>query len=248
MQPNSDTFDQHGDEVRRARRLHRVRVPEGWADADPNFDEVFFDLSARALDPVFDGASPMLTIRQSERLSGVMKSALQLADRGGYDAVKMRDLAESGIALGTIYRFFGSRDFLVLRATSAWIEWAAARSLPRGGSRDFRRRATYQFERLTAQWDAHPRIVEAWLRATLSHDPLVQRLQTENRQSLFVTDRWPPMDELHSARAAIMRAQIEVHAFGGMVRWVHGQKSIEELRQDFIDLLELVLDDPPRRL
>ncbi|MDV8070969.1 TetR family transcriptional regulator [Rhodococcus sp. IEGM 1366] len=86
-----------------------------------------------------------------------MRQALQLADNGGYEAVKMRDLAAGGVALGTIYRFFASRDFLVCRATSAWIHWAAVRSLPRGGSRDFRRRSAYQFERLAAQWAAHAR-------------------------------------------------------------------------------------------
>ncbi|MFI6691188.1 TetR/AcrR family transcriptional regulator [Streptomyces sp. NPDC050433] len=221
------------------------RVPAGWADADPQFDEVGFDLSAAMLAPAFEGEPPKkLTPRQQERLTSVLRTVLRLTNKGGYEAVKMRDTVEAGIALGTIYRFFGSRDFLVFRATSAWFEWAAVRSLPRGGTKDFRRRSMYQFERLTAQWAAHPRVVEAWLRSATSDDPLVQELQRTYRPSLFAAHQWAPMDDLDPEYAAKLRTMIEAHAFGGMVRWVHGQRTLAELKTDFANLLDLVFDPP----
>ncbi|MDW5593037.1 helix-turn-helix domain-containing protein [Conexibacter stalactiti] len=207
-----------------------------------------FDVAPTTLAPFFEGKAPSaLTLRQQERLRVVLHATLKLADRGGYDAVRMRDLASTGVALGTIYRFFGSRDFLVFRATSAWCERAALRSLPQGGSQDFRRKSRYQWHRLTAQFEAHPKVVEAWVRAAISDDPAVVAFRRAYPPWAFGAHISPPMDELDPDYAVRLRAMIETHAFGGLVRWVHGQRTLEELREDFADLLELVFTPPKYR-
>ncbi len=47
---------------------------------------------------------------------------MHLAAEGGYDAVQMRDIAsESDVALGTIYRYFGSKDELLLAGFARWV-------------------------------------------------------------------------------------------------------------------------------
>ena len=44
----------------------------------------------------------------------VLDAALDLAAEGGYDAVQMRDVAaRAQVALGTIYRYFASKDHLL---------------------------------------------------------------------------------------------------------------------------------------
>ncbi|MDZ7731933.1 MAG: TetR family transcriptional regulator [Acidimicrobiia bacterium] len=41
---------------------------------------------------------------------------------GGYDAVQMRDVAaRAGVALGTIYRYFSSKDHLLAAALVEWV-------------------------------------------------------------------------------------------------------------------------------
>ena len=50
-------------------------------------------------------------------------TALELAAEGGYDAVQMRDVAaRANVALGTIYRYFTSKDALL---ASAMVQWMA---------------------------------------------------------------------------------------------------------------------------
>ncbi len=55
-----------------------------------------------------------LTANQVARRGRVLDAALELAAEGGYDAVQMRDVAaRAQVALGTIYRYFSSKDHLL---------------------------------------------------------------------------------------------------------------------------------------
>ena len=59
--------------------------------------------------------------QQKDRRRRVIKAAMEMADEGGYEAVHMRQVAErSGVALGTIYRYFNSKDQLLLAVLAEW--------------------------------------------------------------------------------------------------------------------------------
>jgi AcrR family transcriptional regulator len=52
----------------------------------------------------------------------VVEAAMNLAAEGGYDAVQMREVAErANVSLGTIYRYFGGKDDLLLAGLAGWI-------------------------------------------------------------------------------------------------------------------------------
>ena len=64
-----------------------------------------------------------LTKSQAARRQRVLVAALQLGADGGYDAVQMRDIAATAeVALGTIYRYFPSKDALLAAAMVEWME------------------------------------------------------------------------------------------------------------------------------
>jgi AcrR family transcriptional regulator len=69
-------------------------------------------------------APPTTTIRtrkQQERRARVIQAALSLASEGGYDAVQMRDVsARAEVAMGTIYRYFSSKDELLVAGLAEW--------------------------------------------------------------------------------------------------------------------------------
>jgi AcrR family transcriptional regulator len=72
-----------------------------------------------ASDPV-DGA---LARSQAARRRRVIDATLELAAGGGFDAVQMRDVAaEAGVALGTVYRYFESKERLLLEANLEQVE------------------------------------------------------------------------------------------------------------------------------
>lgn len=219
--------------------------PESTQMTDPDsFANVTFDLSHKFLAPSAQASDRRLTPRQRERLTTVLRATLMQVDANGYGSFGMRDLAATGVATATIYRFFGSREFLVFRATSAWFDWAAKNSLPPDGYGDFRRSSIYQFDRMTAMWAAHPNLVDAVLRSAASDDPLIRRAQVPPRSALLETVGWAGTSEFTPEYADRLRSMIGIHAIGGMVQWVQGGQSLESLREDFHSLLSLVFDPP----
>ncbi len=64
-----------------------------------------FQFRAVSVSPAPSAASPRLASSQLRRVRAVVDAAVALAERGGFDAVRLRDVAEaSGVALGTLYK------------------------------------------------------------------------------------------------------------------------------------------------
>ncbi len=64
--------------------------------------------------PTEEGA---LARSQATRRRRVLDAALRLAAEGGFDGVQMRDVAAAAdVALGTVYRYFSSKERLLLEA------------------------------------------------------------------------------------------------------------------------------------
>ncbi|MCK9898356.1 TetR family transcriptional regulator [Frankia sp. AgB32] len=62
-----------------------------------------------------------MTAAQLARRHRLTSTVIEMIDQGGPERLQMRDVAErSGVALGTTYRYFSSRDHLL---AAAWVEW-----------------------------------------------------------------------------------------------------------------------------
>jgi TetR/AcrR family transcriptional regulator, cholesterol catabolism regulator len=79
-----------------------------------------------------------LTEKQSARRRAVIRAAMTLAADGGYEAVQMRDVAsDADVALGTLYRYFPSKDHLLVAALGEWareMQTRASQRPPRASS------------------------------------------------------------------------------------------------------------------
>jgi len=66
---------------------------------------------------------PTLTERQAARRDWIVQAATELASEGGYDAVQMREVsARANVALGTLYRYFSSKDQLLVAVMGHWAK------------------------------------------------------------------------------------------------------------------------------
>src|SRR5258707_3014533 len=76
-----------------------------------------------------------MTSRQLVRRAKLIEAVIDLVREVGPGAVQMRDVAErSGTALGTVYRYFGSKEHLLATALCDWQERLTRRVLiPRAG-------------------------------------------------------------------------------------------------------------------
>jgi AcrR family transcriptional regulator len=117
-------------------------------------------------------AGEALTKSQAARRQRVLVAALQLGADGGYDAVQMRDVAASAeVALGTIYRYFPSKDALLAAAMVEWMEDLERRvsaRAPRGATTS--ERVYDVLRRAVATMERQPALAEAVVRALISDD------------------------------------------------------------------------------
>lgn len=114
----------------------------------------------------------VLTKSQAERRQRVLVAALRLGSEGGYEAVQMRDVAATAeVALGTIYRYFPSKDALLAAAMVEWMEDLERRVTqrpPRGATTTGR---VYEvLSRATATMERQPKLAEAVITALISDD------------------------------------------------------------------------------
>ena len=110
---------------------------------------------------------------------------MALAAEGGYDAVQMRDVAErADVALGTVYRYFNSKDHLLAAALVYWIDQLAdlLRDAPVAGTTSSERVANL-LERSMRVMSRQPKLVAALLVAMSSLEPGV----TECRERVSTT-------------------------------------------------------------
>jgi TetR/AcrR family transcriptional regulator, cholesterol catabolism regulator len=114
-----------------------------------------------------------LTRSQSARRERVLAAAMELGAAGGYDAVQMRDVAQTaGVALGTIYRYFPSKDALLAAAMLAWMEDLEGRVGKRAPAGETTAARVFDvLRRAVATIERQPRLAEAVITALTSDDP-----------------------------------------------------------------------------
>jgi AcrR family transcriptional regulator len=109
-----------------------------------------------------DGPAPGTALARSQaaRRRRVLDAALRLAERGGFEAVQMRDVAtEANVALGTVYRYFTSKERLLLEGLAARLE-----ARPPVGETPAAR-VVEVLSRGTASLQRHPEVTGAMVRA-----------------------------------------------------------------------------------
>lgn len=193
-----------------------------------------------AIEPDVDALTP----NQAARRQRVIDAAMKLAAEGGYDAVQMRDVArEAGVALGTIYRYFASKDHLL---AACQVEFARAeqhkleRQPPRGDTPadrvvDVLRRATRAQER-------QPQLTAAMVTAISSPDPAVSGCQREVTAVMAGVLAGPMRDVDPKLRPGIVRALSHVW-FSALLGWVNGWTNVGAVGEELESAARLLLRD-----
>jgi AcrR family transcriptional regulator len=188
----------------------------------------------------------MLTPNQAARRARVLDAALALATEGGYDAVQMRDVASRAqVALGTIYRYFASKDHLLAACQlETWRELdRRLDGRPLTGD-DAAERVTELFRRLMRRVEREPLQAAALITASSSPDPAVRECQLEMiglQDEVFAT----AMGELDPIRKAHIAQVLRQVWFAALLGWVNGWTDADAVSVDFEIAVRLLLVDLP---
>jgi AcrR family transcriptional regulator len=120
-----------------------------------------------------------------ERARRIVETAVELAEEGGFEAVRLRDVAaHAGVALGTLYRRFRSKEDLLVAALeleARALERRFSQKQPAGD--DELERVMSFFTLVTKGLLRRPNLARALLRAAASGEPaLAQKVGAFHEQ------------------------------------------------------------------
>ncbi len=183
-----------------------------------------------------------LTRAQEARRQRVIDAAMELALEGGYDAVQMRDVAtRADVAMGTVYRYFTSKDHLLAAALVFWVEQLASRIAerpPRGATPA--ERVVEVLDRALRAMARQPQLGAAVFTSLSSPDPAAVECQlqiTALLDSIVVAAIGAP-----APADVINRSRMIGHVwYSAMVGWVNGWSSIDRVRHEIEIAVDLML-------
>ena len=122
----------------------------------------------------------------------IVEAAMHMAAEGGLEAVQMRAVAErAGVSLGTIYRYFKSKDDLLLAGLSGWVHLLRRQLQAEGAEGDTgAERLGGVLGRAARAAEGAPVLMRALITALATTDPDASeyKLQVESEvQAMMVT-------------------------------------------------------------
>lgn len=140
-----------------------------------------------------------------DRAKRIVETAVALAERDGYQAVRLRDVAATAqVALGTVYKRFASKEEILIAALEQESEKLVAKigkkPVPGG---DAVERVQFVFGAITKGFLRRPNLAKALVRSLASGDP-------------NITER---VASFHALITALVIAAIRGDAVDGIGQW-----------------------------
>jgi AcrR family transcriptional regulator len=116
---------------------------------------------------------------QQERRDRIVRAAIALLEHGGeYDSIQMRDVArEASVALGTVYRYFTSKEHLYAAALLDWAgNFPGAGPSKRATDQSDEARLRALMRRAVRAFERYPQMMRAEIVLETSTDPNARAL------------------------------------------------------------------------
>ncbi|MFC7010718.1 TetR family transcriptional regulator [Streptomyces viridiviolaceus] len=188
-------------------------------------------------------ASPPLTERQEARRRRILHTTARLACRGGFEAVQMREVAESSqVALGTLYRYFPSKVHLLVATMQDQLEHlhATLRKSPPAGETAADRVAQTLMRAFRAL-QREPRLAEAMARALTFADRSVSPEvdQVSRQTTAIILDAMGGLENPTPEQLSAVRV-IEHTWHSTLITWLAGRASIAQVQVDIETVCRLI--------
>ena len=183
----------------------------------------------RPLRFLYSDARTCSTLGMDERTQRIVKIAVELAEQGGFEAVRLRDVAsQAEVALGTLYKRFRSKEDILASALDLEIgkleEHLQENPAPGETPLD---RVWFFFSAITRGLVEKPNFARAVLRATVSGEPEVAEkvLRFHERMTAMVTITLQGVEDeagLQEDSARTLAYLLQQIWFASLVGWMGG--------------------------
>ncbi len=192
-----------------------------------------------------------------ERARRIVETTIELAEQGGFEAVRLRDVAaHAGVALGTLYRRFRSKEDLLVAALeleTRALEQRLRQRPPKGS--DMAERLVDFFAIATKGMLRRPNLSRAMLRAAASGEPeLAQKVgdfhSNVRRMAVGAMRGTPvdPDDDSLGDREQLLGDVLNQIWFALMVGWSGGLHTQATVQEKMRAAVGLVLDGSDDRI
>jgi AcrR family transcriptional regulator len=183
-----------------------------------------------------------LTASQFARRERIVKVALNLLVNGDYEKIQMKDVAEaSDVALGTVYRYFTSKEHLFAAVQLEWVKSLHRQILrrPPTGQSNLER-LSQVLQKSVRAFQIQPQFYRVLLVLEVAKDPFAKELYEVMSRETEATYRESLSGIDPQTAADLLRVVLAV--LGAELRgWVLGRQSIDEVKQNLDEALSLLL-------
>jgi AcrR family transcriptional regulator len=181
-----------------------------------------------------------LSARQRARRDRIVAAALDDMIRYDLDSIQMKDVATSaGVALGTMYRYFTSKDHLFAEALASWAERFRSEVTDAYGKTSAGRLKT-AYRRAVRAFELHPPVYGNLLVLQASRDPFAMAVyerfaqrQSEAFASFLPNVESPVREDIIHVMSAVLDANLR--------DWSRGRKPVDDVYAAVDRAAELLL-------
>ena len=188
------------------------------------------------------------TLRRDQfaRRQRIVRAALRALANSDYDQVRISEVArDSGVALGTLYRYFASKEHLF---AAVFVEWQAAlkkkleKEPPRGGTEAERLRDV--FHRTIRAFQLQPQFYRVVMILNATTDAYAADLYqsvSSQFQDTVQTAFAGPFDDDHAAILGTVNAVLD----GSLRSWVMNRQTIQDVYNNVDAAIRLIYEYCP---
>jgi AcrR family transcriptional regulator len=196
-----------------------------------------------------------MTPAQRERRRRVLDAVIELVAAGRVEEMSMKDVSDrSGVALGTIYRYFSSRDHV---AAAALLEWASTLDRRPGAGRagssrpgseasakadggSMTERLVEVVRRGVRAYQRQPNFARLFILAGTSTDPFASECYAQMGHSVYATMEAALADLAPEDRKRVLDVVGAVWN-QAMIEWVNDRKTIAQVYEAVESAVRLAL-------
>lgn len=184
---------------------------------------------------------------QRARRDRIVRTALRMLDEGDYDDIQMRDVAEQAdVAIGTLYRYFESKEHLFAAVLLVWSDSLGQRILrqplksttPAG-------RLDELLGRVISAFEKKPQFLRMLIVVEASPDQYARALHQKFGATAMGIFHQPLSDLEDKDAEAIL--DVVQGVMGAMLRvWAVGLMPMKAVRERLSRTIDLVFSPPPK--
>jgi AcrR family transcriptional regulator len=180
---------------------------------------------------------------QLARRERIVQAAMTALEQQEYEQIQIRDVAQAaGVALGTVYRYFSSKEHLYAAVLHAWAE-PGRRPVRRAPQLTAEQRVRARMRAVVAAFERQPQFFKVQVLLQGSADENARKLMAgfvASAQELLVADLVPLGKEAEDAATmlwAVLNTMLTVAIYHG-----RSMREVYRIADKFIDLLVPALD------